>query len=257
MKARGKFYGIGVGPGEPGLLPVVAWEALQTCDLVFCPRARTLDYSAARRALPAGVIPGERFREIEFLMDSDRSLLGEHYSRLALALAEELNAGKDVAYLTLGDSLTYSTYIYTLHALLALMPDLEYRTFPGVTSYCALAAAADWPLGEGKERVLILPCPDEMTELRAAVESNDVVVLMKIGKRLPAVLDLLKELGIASFSAYGHRLGMPEEAIHRDVSDLSGAERDGYLATLLIRRRAREDRHRALSPQQETKETDS
>ena len=28
MKIRGKFYGVGVGPGEPGLLPLAAWETL-------------------------------------------------------------------------------------------------------------------------------------------------------------------------------------------------------------------------------------
>jgi precorrin-2/cobalt-factor-2 C20-methyltransferase len=248
VKPRGTFYGVGVGPGEPGLLPLAAWETLKRCDLIFVPRAQTLDYSAARRALPQGEIPEEHFREIEFSMDTDREVLREHYARLAQTLADELNAGKDVAYLTLGDSLTYSTYVYTLRALLARIPDLRYRTFPGVTSYCALAAETDWPLGEGKETVLILPCPDEMTELRAAIEHHDVVVLMKIGKRLPDVLSLLNELGIAPFCAYGHRVGMPEAVIQPDVSQLSDAGQNGYLATILIRRRARVERHPPLPP---------
>ena len=247
MNTRGKFFGIGVGPGEPGLLPVIAWEALKKCDLILVPRATSLDYSAARRALPPGEIPEDRFREIEFLMDSDRDVLRAHYARLAQTLADELNSGKNVAYLTLGDSLTYSTYIYTVHALLDCVPDLDYRTFPGITSYCALAAETDWPLGEGKESVLILPCPDEVSELRAAIERHDVVVLMKIGKRLPGVLNLLHELGIAPFCAYGHRVGMPEAVIHPDVSQLPEAGQNGYLATMLIRRQPRVERH--LSPQ--------
>jgi len=243
MKKPGEFYGVGVGPGEPGLLPLVAWETLKRCDLILVPRAKTLDYSAARRALPQGEIPEERFREIEFLMDTDREILREHYARLAQTLAVELNTGKNVAYLTLGDSLTYSTYIYTLHALLARVPDLQYRTFPGITSYCALAAATDWPLGEGKEKVLILPCPDEMTELQAAIELHDVVVLMKIGKRLPEVLRLLNQLGIAQHCAYGHRVGMPEAVVQSDVTQIPDTRQNGYLATMLIRRQARIERH--------------
>jgi precorrin-2/cobalt-factor-2 C20-methyltransferase len=243
VKTRGNFYGVGVGPGEPGLLPLVAWEALKKCDLIFVPRATSLDYSAARRALPQGEIPEERFREIEFFMDVDRDVLRQHYAQLAQTVADELNAGKNVAYLTLGDSLTYSTYIYTLHALLACVPDLQYRTFPGVTSYCALAAETDWPLGEGKETVLILPCPDEMSELRKAIELHDVVVLMKIGKRLPDVLRLLNDLSIAPFCAYGHRVGMPEAVIQPDVSQLSNDQQNGYLATMLIRRHTRVQRH--------------
>jgi precorrin-2/cobalt-factor-2 C20-methyltransferase len=248
VKIRGKFYGVGVGPGEPGLLPLVAWETLKRCDLIFVPRAQSLDYSAARRALPQGEIPEDRFREVEFLMDSDRDVLRTHYAQLAQTLADELNAGKNVAYLTLGDSLTYSTYIYTVHALRALVPDLRHRTFPGITSYCALAAETDWPLGEGREKVLILPCPDEMTELQAAIELHDVVVLMKIGRRLPDVLRLLDKLGIAPFCAYGHRVGMPEAVIQPDVSQLSDAGQNGYLATLLIRRRARVERHSPVQP---------
>lgn len=243
MKAPGKFYGIGVGPGEPGLLPLVAWETLKRCDLILVPRAKSLDYSAAKRALPQGEIPEGRFREVEFLMDADRDVLRTHYAQLAQTLADELNAGKNVAYLTLGDSLTYSTYIYTLHALLACLPDLDYRTFPGITSYCALAAATDWPLGEGKETVLILPCPDDMTGLQSAIELHDVVVLMKIGKRLPDVLSLLNELGITPLCAYGHRVGMPEAVVQSDASQIPGASQNGYLATMLIRRHARVDRH--------------
>jgi precorrin-2/cobalt-factor-2 C20-methyltransferase len=246
MKMRGKFYGVGVGPGEPGLLPLIAWEALKQCDLIYVPRAQSLDYSAARRALPAGEISEDRFREVEFLMDSDRDVLRTHYAELARTLADELSAGRNVAYLTLGDSLTYSTYIYTLHALLALVPDLEYRTFPGVTSYCALAAETNWPLGESKESVLILPCPDDMTELQAAIESHDVVVLMKIGKRLPDVLRLLEKLGVAPLCAYGHRVGMPEAVVHANVSQLSDDQQNGYLATMLIRHQARVDRHTTL-----------
>lgn len=248
MKTRGKFYGVGVGPGEPGLLPLIAWETLKQCDLILVPRATSLNYSAAWRALPPGEIPEDHFREIEFLMDTDRDILRKHYARLAQTLADELNAGKNVAYLTLGDSLTYSTYIYTLHALLARVPDLQYRTFPGITSYCALAAETNWPLGEGKEKVLILPCPDEMTELRTAIELHDVVVLIKIGKRLPDVLRLLNELGIAPFCAYGHRVGMPEAVIQSDVSQLPDAGQNGYLATILIRRQARVERHLPVQP---------
>jgi precorrin-2/cobalt-factor-2 C20-methyltransferase len=243
VNSPGKFYGIGVGPGEQGLLPLIAWETLKECDLIFAPRATSLDYSAARRALPTNDIPETRFREIEFLMDSDRDVLRGHYAELAETLAQEIEAGKTIAYLTLGDSLTYSTYIYTLHALRARMPDLQYRTFPGITSYCALAAETNWALGEAKETVLILPCPDAMGDLRAAIELHDVVVLMKIGKRLPDVLALLDQMGISSLCAYGHRVGMPEEAVSFNLSQLTNTDKNGYLATMLIRRRARTDRH--------------
>jgi precorrin-2/cobalt-factor-2 C20-methyltransferase len=243
MSVPGKFFGIGVGPGEPGLLSVIAWEFLKRCDVIFAPRARTMKHSVARQCLPANEIPDERFREVEFTMDSDRIRLCEHYASVAETIAAELRAGKDAAWLTIGDPMTYSTYIYTLAALKDRIPDVRHRTFPGITSYCALAAVAEFPLGESKEAVLIFPCPDEMPELRAAIESHDVVVLMKIGERLPAVLGLLREMCIASNCAFGRRVGMNDQVIHANVDQMDPEKSLGYLATMLIRKSPPKKRH--------------
>lgn len=243
MSVPGKFFGIGVGPGEPGLISVIAWECLQRCDVIFAPRARTMEHSVARQCLPANEIPDERFREVDFTMDSDRSRLREHYASVAETIAVELRAGKDAAWLTIGDPMTYSTYIYTLAALKDRMPEVRHRTFPGITSYCALAAAAEFPLGKSKERVLILPCPEEMPELRAAIETHDIVVLMKIGERLPVVLGLLREMKIASNCAFGRHVGMNDQVLHADVDGMEPVKSLGYLATMLIRKSPLKMRH--------------
>ena len=102
---------------------MVAWEFLKRCDVIFVPRARTKDHSVARQCLPPNEIPGDRFREVEFTMDSDREKLREHYAQLAAAISVELHDGKDAAWLTIGDPMTYSTYIYMLAALKDCMPD--------------------------------------------------------------------------------------------------------------------------------------
>jgi len=238
VSQSGMFFGIGVGPGEPGLIPVAAWNTLKKCHVIFVPRARTMNHSVARRCLPPDEIPQERFREVEFAMESDRSVLSEHYAELAELIAAELIEGRDVAYLTLGDPLTYSTYIYTLAALRDRLPDLRHRTFPGVTSYCAVAAAAGFALGEGKERVLILPCPGEMAELRSMIEAHDIVVLMKIGDRLAEVLTLLRQMRIAKHCAFGSHVGMTDEVLYGNVAEMDPDKSAGYLSTLLIRKSA-------------------
>ena len=243
MKQLGTFWGIGVGPGPAGYIPLAAVEALQLADLIFAPRATTSENSVALQCLAGISLVPERLREIEFQMESDRSILSDHYTALAETIAIELRAGRNVAYLTIGDSLTYSTYGYILAALQALLPYLPQRTFPGITSYAAAAAAMSWPLGEGKERTLILPCPDNVAELRADIDSHDIVVLMKIGKRLPWVLDLLREMGISDHCAFARRIGLADELLSTDVGNLSAANATGYLSTLLIRKHPREQRH--------------
>jgi len=243
------FWGIGVGPGPAGYLPLAAVEALQQADLIYLPRARSATTSVALQCLAGIVIDAARLREVEFNMDPDRNVLRQHYAQLARDIAAELQAGRSVAYLTIGDSLTYSTYGYVLAALQELLPAFAHRTFPGITSYAAAAAALDWPLGVGKERTLILPCPDDAASLQQEIESHDIVVLMKVGARLPWVLALLKQMGIAAHCAFARRIGLDGEVLAHDLRDMEAGERDhaisGYLATLLIRKNALEKRHQA------------
>ncbi|NHZ96231.1 precorrin-2 C(20)-methyltransferase [Massilia sp. CCM 8734] len=238
----GTLWGIGVGPGPAGYLPLAALDALRRADLVYAPRARGAELSVALQCLAGIDIDPAKLREIEFNMDPDRSVLSEHYAQLADAIALELRAGRNVAYLTIGDSLTYSTYGYVLAALRARIPDLPQRTFPGITSYAAAASALAWPLGEGKERVLILPCPETVEELRNDILTHDIVVLMKVGPRLGWVLDLLREMRIADHCAFARRIGLPGELLASGVGDLVANDAMGYLATLLVRRQPRQER---------------
>ena len=236
------FWGVGVGPGPAGYLPVAAIEALNNADLIYAPRARGVEASVAVQCLAGVPFDSAKLRDIEFNMDPDRSVLSEHYAQLADAIAAELRAGRNVAYLTIGDALTYSTYGYVLAALRERLPGLPLRTFPGITSYAAAASALSWPLGEGKERVLILPCPETPEELRRDIETHDIVVLMKIGTRLDWVLGLLREMGIAQHCAFARRIGLPGELLASGVGELVAGEAMGYLATMLVRRNPREER---------------
>jgi precorrin-2/cobalt-factor-2 C20-methyltransferase len=121
-------------------------------------------------------------------------------------------------------------------------------TFPGVTSYAAAAAALEFSLGEGKERTLILPCPNDMAALQRDIESHDVIVLIKIGRRFPEVLLLLNNMGIAANCALATRIGLPGEVLQRDVTGVED-ERLGYLSTLLIRRARAKNELNAGSPE--------
>jgi len=235
MSKLGTFWGVGVGPGPAGFVSVAALEALKKADVIFHPRARSVQHSVAKQCLSGLDLPEERFREIIYSMDTDRVQIREHYEKLAEEIAVELRQGKNVAYLTIGDSLTYSTYNYTISALLSILPRLPHQTFPGITSYAAIASSFDWPLGQGKERTLILPCPDSMDDLRRDIETHDVVVLMKIGHRFSRVLELLRSMDISRHCVFGSRIGLSGEHLSDDLDRLNQEESLGYLSTMLIR----------------------
>src|SRR5258708_30414168 len=103
VRLVGCLWGIGVGSGMQGVIPVSAWQFLEEADVILVRRAKSAKRWAARNCLPPHQIPEDRFREIKFAMESDRSLLGEHYLRLADEIGQEVRAGKNVAYLTIGD----------------------------------------------------------------------------------------------------------------------------------------------------------
>lgn len=232
----GKFIGVGVGPGPAGYIPVAAWQALQEAEVILLPRAKQSERSVAGECLRGLEIDASKIREVAYGMESDRTAVRTTYAELAESIASEVRAGKTVAYLTIGDSLTYSTYSYTLEALLDLLPELPHCTYPGITSYAAIASALDWPLGQGKERTLILPCPDSPEELRIEIETHDIVVLMKIGHRLQFVLETVRSMGIAQFCAFASNIGLPGEVVCKSVDNLPADPSLGYLSTMLIRK---------------------
>jgi precorrin-2/cobalt-factor-2 C20-methyltransferase len=72
--------------------------------------------------------------------------------------------------------------------------------------------------------------------LRSMIAAHDVIVLLKIGHRLPAVLRLIKEMNIAEHCVFGHRVGMADERLFTSVGEMEEENANGYLSTMLIRK---------------------
>ena len=105
-------------------------------------------------------------------MTADREELAAKWDAAAARVAAVLTAGEDACFLTLGDPLLYSTYIYLLRALRKRLPDLKAVTVPGITAFGAAAALAEFPVGEGREPVTIVPAADDLTAVRRALAAG-------------------------------------------------------------------------------------
>ena len=75
------------------------------------------------------------------------------------------------------------------------------------------------------------------------IETHDINVLMKIGDRLPAVLALLRQMGIADQCVFGSHVGMADAILCANVAEMDPEKSWGYLSTLLIRKDTSEKRH--------------
>ena len=111
----GKLYGLGVGPGEPELMTLKAVRLIGQCDLIAIPasgKETNAAYEIAKGAVPE--IEEKELLEIPMPMIRDEEKLKESHDKAANIIIEEMEKGKSIAFLTLGDPSIYSTYIYII-----------------------------------------------------------------------------------------------------------------------------------------------
>ncbi len=232
----GTFIGVGVGPGPAEFITVKSFNALMKADRVLVPRAKGAKDSVALTCIQDIDISPEKIEFLDYPMSNDENLLHSIYQGIAEKIIADLRKKLNLVYITIGDPYIYSTYSYTVHALKELMPDIAITTYPGISSFQALTAAMDFPLAMGKEKILILPCPETPEELKFQIESNDNIVLMKIGDRFEWVRKLLSEMGILSNCVLGKRIGLDNEVLTSDLTSLDKDDKPGYLSVIIIRK---------------------
>ncbi|MFC1835643.1 precorrin-2 C(20)-methyltransferase [Thermodesulfobacteriota bacterium] len=233
---NGTLYGIGVGPGDADLITVKGAETIAACPHVFVPKARMKAKSVALTIAGKYISPQAQVHELVFPMTMDKSELHSRWEEAAEVVASVLETGENACFLTLGDSFLYSTYTYLIRALRRRLPNVEVVTIPGITAFSAAAALAEFPIGVAKETVTIVPTADDLAEVNRAVSGAGTVVLMKIGKRLSTILDLLKDLGAMERSVFVSHVGMESQRIETDLNKLSDSDSEaGYLSIILVR----------------------
>jgi precorrin-2/cobalt-factor-2 C20-methyltransferase len=231
----GTLYGIGVGPGDPELITVKGANLLAQCRHIFVPKARITTDSVALSIAGRYINESARVYETVFTMTSDKDELSVRWKESAKGIIDVLRSGEDACFITLGDPFLYSTYIYMLRELRKEWPDVSVVTVPGITSFSAIAALTEFPLGEGREPLTVIPAIDDLDDVRRSLEKGGTIVLMKIGKRLNAVLDILDEAGLIERGVFVTHAGMANQRIETDLRSLKGEQKEtGYLSTLII-----------------------
>ncbi len=235
MNKRGTLYGIGVGPGDPELMTLKGARVLEGCNHVFVPKAGRENGSIALGIASRFLRPGCLVHELVFPMSGDRGELSRHWTEAARSVAELLGTGEDACFLTLGDPFLYSTYIYLVRSLREQLPGVEAITVPGITAFSAAAALAEFPVGEGRGRVLIVPASDDLEAVEEALASGGTVILMKVGRRLAAVVDVIEKAGLLDRAVYVSRAGLEGQEVETDLRKLRQDRTEAdYLSILLV-----------------------
>ena len=230
----GIFYGIGVGPGDPELLTVKAIKAIEQVDVLIAPKTEKKDGSVA-----LSVAKPYLKKDVEIVYQVFPMVKGfaenstDAWEVNKQEILELLNAGKNVAFLTIGDPMFYSTYIYVFRLL--ENAGVEIKTIPGIPAFAAIGSQLGYPIVEGDDVLSVIPATADAQKIEKVLSASDNVVLMKVYKNFPEVAGLLDKNGMLDHAVMISRCGLPDEERIDDIR----ARKDqpvNYLSTILARR---------------------
>ena len=222
---KGMLYGVGVGPGDPELMTLKALKTALAADVLAVPHKNPEKCTALGIALKAAPeLKSKPILPVDMPMTKDKEALQRAYSHGAALLTEQLDLGKNVCFLTLGDPTVYSTYLY-LHKAVAAA-GYGAVIVPGVPSFCAAAAELGISLCENQEQLHIIPGTYTPTQ---ALELPGVKVLMK--NNLPQTLAYLKSMHARA--AMVENCGMENQRIYPTLEEIP--QDAGYFSLLIVK----------------------
>ena len=231
----GTLYGIGVGPGDPDLITLKATKVLGRVDIVFAAAStknhHSLAMGIARRHIPDAT-PVEL---LHFPMTRDKSETRRAWESNARRIVGELEAGRNAAFLTLGDSLTYSTFGYLMKFVKAKAPHLDVQPVPGITSYHAAASRLSTTLVEGEGVLMVVSGATGGDRLRSLSNKPDTVVFLKAYRNLDDICSALAESGQYPYCVAVKCCGQPSEAIVVNLDDLCRQKPD-YMTLIIAKK---------------------
>jgi len=241
---QGNLYIVGVGPGDPDLLTIKALKILEKCPVWLAPKAHKDGESTALSIVSAHIatddkkVVSHRFpmKPVHREKQADETLL-KAWQEAAQVVLEQLSAGLDVAFPTLGDPAIYSTGFYLCEALAETGFRDEIEVIPGVSSIGTTAASAVTPLCLGDERLLVLPATFENGEVASLLKIVDVIVFMKVYRVLEKMIEILERENLIDNATLVERAGCSDERVWTNIRE-AVPENLHYFSTLIVRRKS-------------------
>ncbi len=216
-----KLYGVGTGPGNEEYLTIKAINVIKESTVIFAPSNK-----GKNMALDT-VKDFVEDKKIVFLDFPMGRVEERHYERAADIIKKEIPEKGSGVFLTIGDPLIYSTFIYIMERVMER--DIEVEIVPGIPSFLASAALSKKPLTIKGENFLL--CDGDIDE--DMLEYCDSVAILKTKSNKELILNLLEKKGFSW--SYVKRATLEGEKVLIDKEEIIKDE--DYISLILGRRK--------------------
>lgn len=234
MNKLGKLYGIGVGPGDPDLLTIKAVKALEKIDILYTPKASKGGNSTAKKIIEGYIREDLLVKERYFPMVNDVETKIKVWDDIAKEIIEDVQSGRNVGLVSLGDPMIYSTYVYILERV---EEKIDVETIPGISSFNNISSSNNFPLSMDKEAMAIVPSTENIDRIRRILTDFDSVVLMKVYKNFKEILELIFELGLKENAILVSNSSMDSEQVYIDLDYVYELDAIGYFSTIIVNKK--------------------
>lgn len=234
-----KFYGIGTGPGDSSLVTVKAVNTLKNIDILYTPEAKKGGESLALSIVKEYVPDDVEIKSRHFPMSNHGADKIEAWEDISKEIVSDVKNGKDVGFITLGDPMIYSTYVYVMERI---MEDIEVETIPGISSFSNIASNQNFPLVMDTDPLVVIPCTMEEEKIDEALEKYDCIVLMKIYKKINLILDKLKKHNLIDHAILVSNSSQEREVVFTNLREEEIDEKISYFSTILVNRNNKRSR---------------
>lgn len=163
-------------------------------------------------------------------MNYNQDELNEAWDSIANDIENDVREGKNVGFVTIGDPMVYSTYIYLLKLL---KNKINIETIPGITSFLDIASSENFPLVEGENPLIVVPATIGTEKLKKYIKEEVSLVIMKAYKNFHEVIDIIKEEKLEKCSIVVSNSSKEDKKVYTDFENID--EKDiSYFTTILI-----------------------
>lgn len=228
------FYGIGVGIGNSLTVTKKAIVVIGTLDILYVPIAKKADdFSTAHSIVKDYINERTIIKARHFPMNYNSEELQKSWNEIASEIIKDVSNGNNVGFITIGDPMVYSTYIYLLRIL---KDKIKIATIPGIASFLDIASNNNFPLVEGEDPLIILPATMGTEKLRNYIKNENSIVLMKVYNNFDEVVKMLLEEGLENHAIVVSNSSKEEEVIYKNIKNIKKSD-VSYFTTILINKR--------------------